>query len=121
MLPFGGEAIDGEQVGPLQALMAAREAVGDIAGICERKPDVCETGKSALHTIGVRAKASAKIAYEMLDDQLGRARLLDQHRHGRIAAKADVPPNSGFPTCRKHRRVAGSSPPCQRRSSRLFP
>ena len=45
-----------------------REAVGDIAGICERKPDVCETGKSALHTIGVRAKASAKIAYDMLNE-----------------------------------------------------
>ena len=47
--------------------MTVREAVGDIAGICERKPDVCETGKSALHTIGVRAKASAKIAYDMLE------------------------------------------------------
>ena len=72
MLPFGAQSdADGEQVGPLRALMAAREAVGDIAGICERKPDVCETGKSALHTIGVRAKAGAKIAYEMLDDQAG--------------------------------------------------
>ena len=48
--------------------MTVREAVGDIAGICERKPDVCETGKSALHTIGVRAKASAKIAYDMLGE-----------------------------------------------------
>ena len=48
--------------------MTVREAVGDIAGICERKPDVCETGKSALHTIGVRAKASAKIAYDMLNE-----------------------------------------------------
>jgi hypothetical protein len=72
MLPFGGQGDAGdEQVGPLRALMAAREAVGDIAGICERKPDVCETGKSAIHTIGVRAKASARIAYEMLDDRLG--------------------------------------------------
>jgi hypothetical protein len=70
MLPFGGGG-DGSQVGPLQALMTVREAVGDIAGICERKPDVCETGKSALHTIGVRAKASARMAYNMLDDQLG--------------------------------------------------
>ena len=66
MLPFGGG--DGNQVGPLKALMTVREAVGDIAGICERKPDVCQTGKSALHTIGVRAKASAKIAYEMLGE-----------------------------------------------------
>lgn len=58
-----------EAVGPIQALFAAREAVGDIAGICERKPDVCETGKSAMHTITVRAKETAKIAAAMLDDQ----------------------------------------------------
>jgi len=68
MLPFGG-GDDDQQVSPLKALMTVREAVGDIAGICERKPDVCETGKSALHTIGVRAKASAKLAYDMLDDE----------------------------------------------------
>jgi hypothetical protein len=67
MLPFGG-GDDGQQVSPLKALLTVREAVGDIAGICERKPDVCETGKSALHTIGVRAKASAKIAYDMLGE-----------------------------------------------------
>ncbi|UCI06779.1 DUF5330 domain-containing protein [Mesorhizobium sp. B1-1-8] len=70
-LPLGvGSDEDGrESVGPIQALFAAREAVGDIAGICERKPDVCETGKSAMHTITVRAKETAKIAAAMLDDQ----------------------------------------------------
>jgi hypothetical protein len=69
MLPFGGESDSGgAQVGPLQALMAARAAVDDFSGICQRKPEVCETGKAALHTIGVRAKASAKYAYEMLDE-----------------------------------------------------
>lgn len=67
MLPFGGE--DGAEVGPLRAFLAARAAVDDFSGICERKPEVCETGKAALHTIGVRAKASAKLAYEMLDEQ----------------------------------------------------
>jgi hypothetical protein len=58
-----------ESVGPIQALFAAREAVGDIAGICERKPDVCETGKSAMHTITARARETAKIAAAMLDDK----------------------------------------------------
>ncbi len=69
-LPFGAgmDETGSEPVGPLQALMAAREAVGDIAGICERKPDVCETGKSAMHTITVRARHTAAIAAEMLDD-----------------------------------------------------
>ena len=66
MLPFGGGRRPAGR--PAAGLMTAREAVGDIAGICERKPDVCETGKSALHTIGVRAKASARIAYDMLGE-----------------------------------------------------
>lgn len=70
-LPLGvGPGEDGEQsVGPIQALFAAREAVGDIAGLCERKPDVCETGKSAMYTISVRAKETARIAAAMIDDQ----------------------------------------------------
>ena len=68
-LSVGPDEDGRESVGPIQALFAAREAVGDIAGICERKPDVCETGKSAMHTITVRAKETARIAAEMLDDQ----------------------------------------------------
>lgn len=55
-------------VSPIQALVAAGEAVGDISGLCERKPEVCETGKSAMHTVTVRAIKTAKIAAEMLDE-----------------------------------------------------
>ncbi|MDG4898035.1 MULTISPECIES: DUF5330 domain-containing protein [unclassified Mesorhizobium] len=70
-LPLGvGPGENGQQsVGPIQALFAAREAVGDIAGLCERKPDVCETGKSAMYTITVRAQETAKIAAAMIDDK----------------------------------------------------
>jgi hypothetical protein len=67
-LNVGSNETGQQSVGPIQALFAAREAVGDIAGICERKPDVCETGKSAMHTITARAKETAKIAAAMLDD-----------------------------------------------------
>ncbi|RUZ16589.1 hypothetical protein EN949_31190, partial [Mesorhizobium sp. M7A.F.Ca.US.007.01.2.1] len=67
-LSVGPDEAGHESVGPIQALFAAREAVGDIAGICERKPDVCETGKSAMHTITARAKETAKIAAAMMDD-----------------------------------------------------
>jgi hypothetical protein len=67
-LNVGSDETGQQSVGPIQALFAAREAVGDIAGICERKPDVCETGKSAMHTITARAKETAKIAAAMLDD-----------------------------------------------------
>jgi len=73
ILPFdAGKSSEGvPSVGPVQAFFAAREAVGDVAGICERKPDVCETGKSALQTIGVRAREGARLAYELLDGQFG--------------------------------------------------
>ncbi|MGB3391446.1 MAG: DUF5330 domain-containing protein [Pseudaminobacter sp.] len=72
-LPFdmGETNSDQPSVGAIQAFVAAREAVGDLSGICERKPDVCETGKSALHTVGVRAREAARITYEMLDSQFG--------------------------------------------------
>ncbi|CAG0994888.1 MAG: DUF5330 domain-containing protein [Rhizobiaceae bacterium] len=55
-------------VSPFQALSAAREAIGDVAGLCERKPDVCVTGRAAFETIGSRAREGARIAYELLDD-----------------------------------------------------
>jgi hypothetical protein len=71
-LPFGGQATGGtDPVGPIQALSAAREAVSDVSGICERKPDVCVTGKAAIQTIGVRAREASRIAFELLDDQFG--------------------------------------------------
>ncbi len=70
-LDIGTDPKNGESVNPIQAFFAAREAVVDVAAICERKPDVCETGKAALHTIGVRARESARIAYGMLDEETG--------------------------------------------------
>lgn len=68
-LPLGGDGSPG--VNPIQAFFAARAAVDDLSGICERKPDVCEVGKAAMQTIGVRARESARIAYEMLEQTGG--------------------------------------------------
>ncbi len=71
-VPIGGAGNDGDgaapQIGALQALSAARDAVSDMAGICERKPEVCATGVAALQTIGVRARESARMAYEMIEE-----------------------------------------------------
>ncbi|QDZ01096.1 DUF5330 domain-containing protein [Nitratireductor mangrovi] len=67
--PQGDEAVD--TVSPLEAIVAARGAFTDVSGMCSRRPDVCETGRAAFQTIGVRAKESARIAYELLDDNLG--------------------------------------------------
>lgn len=70
LIPFSGG--NGEQsdaaVGPVETIWAAKAMVSDVANICERRPDACEVGKSALHTIGVRAKEGVRIAYSFLDE-----------------------------------------------------
>lgn len=68
LIPIGGAARDGEDlVSPVEALLAARGAIQDVSSMCERKPDVCEVGRSAFHTIGVRAREGARMAYQALD------------------------------------------------------
>jgi hypothetical protein len=67
---FGGESADAPSVGPIQTFFAAKEAMSDVAGLCERKPDVCETGRAAFDTISVRARESARLAIEMVDPEI---------------------------------------------------
>ena len=68
VIPIGGNDEEKPTVGAIEAFFAAQAVVGDVAGLCERNPQACEVGKSALHTIGVRARESARIAYDMLDE-----------------------------------------------------
>ena len=67
-LPLDPAGTNGASVSPIQAFFAARAAVDDVSGICERKPDVCEVGKAAIHTIGIRARETARIAYQMFEE-----------------------------------------------------
>jgi hypothetical protein len=69
-IPFGGTADDGRSIGPVEALGAARTAIGDVVAICDRQPGVCETGKAAMHTIGVRARDASKFAFQVLDSHV---------------------------------------------------
>ena len=72
VIPFGGKDGSGEPtVGAVEAFLAARAVVDDMSGLCERRPEACEVGRSAFHTIGVRAREGARIAYGMLDEQFG--------------------------------------------------
>jgi len=69
-LDFGGADLE-QNAGPLQTFLAAREAVTDFSAFCERKPDVCETARSAISVLGHRAREAVRIAYEMLDANFG--------------------------------------------------
>jgi hypothetical protein len=72
VIPFGGADSDGQPaVGPVDTFFAARAVVDDMANLCERRPDACEVGRAAMHTIGVRAREGARIAYGMLDEHFG--------------------------------------------------
>lgn len=69
----GGEGESQPAVGPVDTFFAARAVIDDVSGLCDRRPQVCEVGRSALQTIGVRAREGARIAYGMLDEHFGEA------------------------------------------------
>ena len=58
------EQTQGRDVSAIEALIAARETVQDLRGICLRKPDVCEVGGAAVETITARARASARLVLD---------------------------------------------------------
>lgn len=69
VIPLGGNDAEGQAaVGPVETFLAARAVIGDVAELCERRPDACEVGRAAFNTIGVRAREGARIAYGMLDE-----------------------------------------------------
>jgi hypothetical protein len=61
------------QIGATEALGAARAAVDDARGFCDRQPDACVTGSQALHTFGQKAQQGAKLLYEFLSDRFADA------------------------------------------------
>ena len=81
VVPLGGRstndkagntaATEAEPAGAIETFLAAREAITDFSGLCERKPEVCEIGKSAMNTVGLRAREAARIAFELLDENFG--------------------------------------------------
>ena len=72
LLPSAGtEPTPKTQVGTVEAISAARAAVGDLRTFCERQPGACIIGSQAAVAIGHRAQAGAKMLYEFLNEQLG--------------------------------------------------
>lgn len=56
-------------VNPIQTLMAARDAVTDIASICERQPAVCETVAAITQTVITRASEGMRLAQQLIDSK----------------------------------------------------
>jgi hypothetical protein len=62
-----GQAGPEQPVSGFEAIVAARDTIADLRGLCERQPDVCETGGAAIETISVRAKAAARLALDYVE------------------------------------------------------
>lgn len=73
-----------------ETLSAIGTAVADIRAICDRHPDVCETGGETLVALGYRARDGARIAYEYLDASLA-------EDSGPIAAAPTAGPSEVIP------------------------
>jgi len=72
VLPSAGtQPTPKSEVGTVEAISAARAAVGDLRTFCDRQPDACSIGSQAAVAIGHRAQAGAKMLYEFLNEQLG--------------------------------------------------
>ena len=67
-IDVGEETAGQQEVGAVQALFAARDAVRDLAGFCDRQPEVCGTARAALSTILARAKESIRLAEQFAGD-----------------------------------------------------
>ena len=100
VIPFHGSESGEPTVGPVETFFAAREVIGDMAGLCEREPEACEVGRSALHTISVRARETARFAYGMLEDKPATSETaateftrasLDETSVGTVPATAPIP------------------------------
>jgi len=72
LLPIGGsQPTPKMQVSAIDAMSAAKAAVGDMRQFCGRQPDACVIGSQTAVALGQRAQAGAKILYEFLNEQLG--------------------------------------------------
>ncbi|MGH6673448.1 MAG: DUF5330 domain-containing protein [Xanthobacteraceae bacterium] len=52
------------------ALSAASATVHDVKGFCTREPDACTVGSELATSVGYRARAGAKMLYELLSEAL---------------------------------------------------
>jgi hypothetical protein len=72
LLPSGGaqRRPAASEVGAGDALSAATETVHDLRGFCTREPNACTVGSELATTIAYRARAGAKMLYDLLTEAL---------------------------------------------------
>lgn len=71
LLPTGThQATPTSDVNATDALSAASATVHDVKGFCAREPNACTVGSQIATVIGYRAKAGAKMLYDLLSEAM---------------------------------------------------
>jgi hypothetical protein len=71
LLPRGeSQPASNAQISATDAVSAATATVGDMRQFCERQPEACVVGSQAAVALEDRAKAGAKLLYDMLNEML---------------------------------------------------
>ncbi len=94
LLPIGTgeEGDEASGVSAFEALAAAQSTVSDLSGFCSRNPSTCETGGQALQTFGAKARESARLVYEYLDDTVAKPEEIVSLDDAQSLATADREP-----------------------------
>lgn len=59
------------QVSTGEAVSALTAALNDVRGFCQRNPDACATGATAMQGLGYKAQAGARMLHDFISEQLG--------------------------------------------------
>jgi len=95
--------VQAPRLNAIDAVLAARGAVADLSGMCERQPEVCSNGGAALAAFGAKARYGAQLLYSTIDGTLGGAApvLPGVGATGGTLTPADMEPNWRAPHPRK--------------------
>jgi hypothetical protein len=80
------------RVSAIDAILAAQGAVSDLAGMCERQPEVCSNGGAALAAFGAKARYSASLFYSVFEGSEPAPRLPGVPAGGTLTPEDMAPP-----------------------------
>jgi hypothetical protein len=93
--PQSGE--QAPRVSAIEALMAARTAVADFSAFCDRNPDVCATGGSALQLFTEKVRYGTQRLYDSFDGAPAADGAPDTLKRDDIEPSWRGPPENGKP------------------------
>jgi hypothetical protein len=83
--------IEAPGISVFDTISVARGAAVDLAGLCERQPEVCSNGGAALAALGAKARYGAAAIYGLFDGKTEAPRLPDVASGGTLTPEDMAP------------------------------